>query len=138
MESRNEEKKICRPTMTRVAAVTASRSSDSSPKPRSIQVMTIHAASDEAREQDRAAEQQAVLEAVARAHAVEPRVLLAHEVRPVGVRAQAERDDLRADDAQQLPAIDRVQLPLAPEERDLQQRDQRDDRAEQRASRRRG
>src|SRR6188472_351154 len=52
----------------------------------------------EAGEQRESAGQQPVLEPEARAHAVEPRVPLAHEVRAVGMGAQAHRDDLDADD----------------------------------------
>src|SRR4051794_32539909 len=47
----------------------------------------------EAGEQRDAAGQQPVLEPEARPHAVEPRVALAHEVRPVGMRAEAHGDD---------------------------------------------
>ena len=101
MLSRNDEKKICTPTISSVAANTAMRSSDSAPRPRPIQMPTIDSADGEARERDAAAQRQPVLEPVARAHAVEPRVALAHEVRAVGVGAQAERDDLDADDHQQ-------------------------------------
>ena len=87
----------------------------------------------------RAAEQQPVLEPEARAHAVEPRVLLAHEVRAVGVRAEAERDDLRADDHQQRAGDHRVQVPRAAEDVDLRERRCSDDqRAEQRPSPRPG
>ena len=43
MLSRNDEKKIWIPMMMSAAASTASRSSDSSPKPRLIQVMPIAA-----------------------------------------------------------------------------------------------
>ena len=74
------------------------------------------AAHDEADEHERAAEQQAVLEAEARAHAVEPGVLLAHEVGAVGVRAQPQREHLGADDHQQRAADQRVHAPGAPEE----------------------
>ena len=92
IESRNDEKKTCRPTMISVAARIARRSSDSSPKPRSIQMPTMTPPTTRPAQRDHAAEQQAVLEPEAGAHAVEPRVALAHEVRAVGVRAQAERD----------------------------------------------
>ena len=44
IDSRNEEKKICTPTMTSVAASTAMRSSDSAPNPRSSHWITITAA----------------------------------------------------------------------------------------------
>ena len=126
-------KKICRPTMTSAAASTARRSSESWPKPRSIQMTTIVDRHREADERVTPAEHEAVLEPEARAHAVEPRVLLAHEVRAVGVRAQPERDDLDADDHQQRAGDHRVQVPLAAEDVDLQQRDGGDQRAERRA-----
>ena len=102
MLSRNDEKKIWMPTMISAAASTASRSSESAPKPRSIQMPDDHRGrSTTPASDDRAAEQQAVLEPEARAHAVEPGVLLAHEVGAVGVGAEAERQHLRADDHQQ-------------------------------------
>ena len=63
--------------------------------------------------------EQPVLEPEARAHAVEPRVLLAHEVGAVRVRAEPERDHLRADDHQQRAGDHRVQVPLAAEDVDL-------------------
>ena len=75
MDSRNEEKKTWMPMMTSAAASTARRSSDSSPKPRWIQVTTMPRDDHDAGEQRDAAEQQPVLEPEARAHAVEPRVL---------------------------------------------------------------
>ena len=102
MLSRKEEKKIWMPTMISVAASTARRSSESSPKPRSIQMPEDHgAATTRPASHDRPAEEQAVLEPEARAHAVEPGVLLAHEVGAVGVGAEPEREHLRADDHEQ-------------------------------------
>ena len=80
---------------------------------------TITAPTDEPGEHDRAAEQQAVLEPVAGAHAVEPAVALAHEVGRVGVRADAERHDLGADDRQQRAGDQRVDVPLAAEDAEL-------------------
>ena len=87
-----------------------------------------HQADDEPGEQRDATEQQAVLEPEARPHAVEPRILLVHEVRAVGVRAEPERHHLGPDDHQQRAGDHGVQLPLAAEHVDLQQRDERDDR----------
>ena len=104
------------PTISSDAATTARRSWASEPKPWAIQVPRMHAAQHEAGEHERAAEQQAVLEPEARAHAVEPGVLLAHEVGAVGVRAEPEREHLRADDHQQRAADQRVHAPGAPEE----------------------
>ena len=90
------------------------------------------APSDEAGDRDGAAEQQPVLEPEARAHAVEPGVLLAHEVRAVRVGAEAERDDLGADDHQQRAGDHRVQVPLAAEDVDLREHHEADQRAERR------
>ena len=132
MLRRNEEKKIWMPTMISAAASTARRSSESAPNPRSTQMPTITAATTQPGEHDRAAEQQAVLEPEAGPHAVEPGVLLAHEVGAVRVGAQAERQHLRPDDHQQRAGDHRVQVPLAPEHLDLEQHRQRDERAEQR------
>ena len=84
-----------------------------------------------------AAEQQAVLEAKARAHAVEPGVLLAHEVGAVGVRAQPEREHLRADDHQQRAADQRVHAPRAAEEVEARADEHDDQRAETRRAPRR-
>ena len=116
MLSRNDEKKIWIPTIISEAAITARCSSASEPKPCEIHVDEDHAPDDDADEHEHAAQQQAVLEAKARAHAVEPRVVLAHEVRAVRVRAQAQRQHLRADDHQQRAADQRVHAPRAAEE----------------------
>ena len=93
----------------------ARRSSDRAPNPRSIQMPTMIAQSTTPAEDEHAAEREAVLEPEARAHAVEPRVLLAHEVRAVGVRAEAERHHLGADDHEQRAGDHRVQVPRAAE-----------------------
>ena len=104
------------PTISSEAAITARRSSASEPKPCEIQVATITPPITTPTSTNSAAQQQAVLEAKARAHAIEPGVLLAHEVGAVGVRAQPEREHLGADDHQQRAADQRVQPPGAPEE----------------------
>ncbi len=75
MLSRNDEKKIWMPTIMSVAARIARRSSDSAPKPRLIQMPTMVAATRSPTSDDGSAEQQPVLEAEARPHAVEPGVL---------------------------------------------------------------
>ena len=109
------------PTITSVAASTARRSSRELRRSRGrSRCTTITAATTSPATAITPAEQQPVLEPEARAHAVEPRVLLAHEVGAVGVRAEAERDDLRADDHQQRAGDHRVQVPLAAEDVDLQ------------------
>ena len=76
-------------------------------------------AADQARQDDDPAQQQPVLEPEAAAHAVEPRVVVAHEVHAVGVGAEPERDDLRPDDEQQRAGDHRVQVPRAAEDVDL-------------------
>ncbi len=75
------------PTMISDAETTAMYSWASDPKPWSIQVMRMYGAQPDAREREDAPEQQTVLEPEACPHAVEPGVLLAHEVGAVGVRA---------------------------------------------------
>src|SRR5215217_4882192 len=70
----------------------------------------------EPREHHRAAEEEPVLEPEARPHAVEPRIAVAHEVGAVGVRAEPERQHLRADDQQQRPRDHRVAVPGPSEE----------------------
>ena len=104
--------------MISAEAATSSRSSDSTPKPRWIQVKTMTAGDQGAGAGDRRAGQQAVLEAEAGAHAVEPRLALAHEVAAVRVGAQAEPEHLRPDDGEQRARDHRVQLPLAAEQLD--------------------
>ena len=78
-----------------------------------------------------AAEHQAVLELVAGAHAVEPAVAFAHEVRRVGVGAHAQGHDLGADDGQQRAGDERVDVPLAAEDAEVGDDDELDDRADQ-------
>ncbi len=119
MLSRNEEKKICRPTIISSEATIARRSSESAPSPCSIQCTTMISADHKAAERDEPAEREAVLEAEAGPHRVEPGILLAHEVRAVGVRAQTEREDLSADDRQQCTADQRMQVPSTAEDVDL-------------------
>ncbi len=84
----------------------------------------------DADEHERATEQQAVLEPKAAAHTIEPGVLLAHEVRAVGVRAETEREHLRADDHQQRAPDQRVQAPRATQHVDARAGDRDDQRAE--------
>ena len=60
------------PTIKSVAAITARCSSASDPNPWAIHVATIRAAHHQADEREHATQQQAVLEAKARAHAIEP------------------------------------------------------------------
>ena len=91
---------------------------------------------DEPGDDDRAAERETVLEPEARAHRVEPGVLLTHEVGAVGVRAEAEAEHLGADDREQRTADQRMDVPAAPEDVDVGEhgdRDQRAERPEQRA-----
>ena len=71
-----------------------------------------------------------MLEPVARPHRVEPGVLLAHEIGAVGVRAQPEGEDLRADDREQRAADQGVDVPAAAEEVDLREDEHADERAE--------
>ncbi len=104
------------PTISTEAATTARRSSLSEPKPWEIQVAMITPPQHEADQHEQAAQHQPVLEPEAGAHPVEPGVLLAHEVGAVGVRAQPQGEDLRADDHQQRAADDRVHAPGAAEE----------------------
>src|SRR3712207_7506792 len=54
----------------------------------------------------------------------------AHEVRAVRVGAEAEREDLRADDREQRAGDHRVQLQLAAEDVDAAEREHRDERAD--------
>src|SRR4051794_36651382 len=88
-----------------------------------------HRTDGEAGEDDGAAQEQAVLEMEARAHPVEPGVLLVHEVGAVCVGAQPERDDLDADDHQQRARDHRVEVPLAAEDLDLAEDERSDDHA---------
>src|SRR5436190_9114621 len=79
------------------------------------------AADGEAREDQGGAGEQPVLELHARPNALEPGVALAEHVDAVGARAEAEREDLRADDRQQRAADHRVDIPAAAEDADVRQ-----------------
>ena len=139
IDSRKDEKKIWMPTINSDAATTARRSSASEPKPCEIQRHDDHRRPSRCpTSANSAAQQQAVLESKARAHAVEPRVPLAHEVRAVGVRAQAQREHLRADDHQQRAADQRVHAPIASEEVQARRRRARRSACRRRRARRRG
>ncbi len=63
-------------------------------------------------------------------HLPEPIVPLAHEVDAVRARAEPERQHLDSENQQQRSADLRVDAPLPPEERDLGERDEHDQRAE--------
>ena len=71
-----------------------------------------------------------MLEPEARAGAVEPGLVLAHEVRAVGVRAEPEREHLRAHDHQQRAADQRVDAPRTAEQFEPAADDRGDERAE--------
>ncbi len=118
--------------MISVAASTARRSSESCPNPWLIQSIRMTAPRTMPANASPAAEHQPVLELEACAHPVKPAVPLAHEVGAVGVGADAERHDLGADDRQQRPADQRVDVPVAPEHRERADHDQLDHGAERR------
>ena len=118
------------PMMISVAARTARLSSRGAPKPWVIQSITIPVPITTPPNDHRAAEHQPVLQPVARAHPVEPAVLLAHEVGAVGVGADPERDDLRADDRQQCSRDQCMDVPLAAEHPEVGDHDQLDQGAE--------
>ena len=116
IDSRNEAKNTCTPMITSVAATSASRSSESAPKPSTIQRTTTTSADDEAGGPDPGTEGEPVLEPEARAQRVEPAVALTHVVSAVRLGAETEREDLHADDGQQRPGDQGVEIPQAPEQ----------------------
>ena len=70
-------------------------------------------------EYERATEEQAMFEPVARSHAFEPTVAFAHEVDAIGMRTDPKRHDLRSDYRQQRPGDQRMDVPCAAEEPDV-------------------
>ena len=116
-------KKTWTPTMTSVAARIVACSSARLPRPPAIQWPTIATPSAKPGHDHGQAEQETVLEPDAAPDPLERRIAVAELVHGVGPAAEAEPDELRADNDEQRASDQRVDVELAPEDRRVRKHD---------------